>query len=91
MPKKDEHREPIHQRKKINLNPSMSDTINGLVEKYDEVDRRRTEEMKKSKKEQDIEKIKKQTEILNGLERILKGKGCDVKAEVKKLRESRVR
>lgn len=75
----------------IDLYPSMSDTIEGLVKRYDEVDRHRTEEMKKSKKEQDIEKIKKQTEILNRLEQTLSGKGCDVKEEVKKLRQSRVR
>ena len=69
----------------------MSDTLSGLVERYDEVDRHRAEEMKKSKKEQDIEKIRPQTDILNRIEGIWSGKGRDVKTEVEKLRNRRIR
>ena len=90
MSKKDEHREPIKRREKIDLNPAMSDTIRGLIERYDVVDRHRTEEMQKDEREQNIERIKTQTEILKRLDETLSGKGYDVQKEVNKLRERKV-
>lgn len=91
MARKDEHREPINQRKKINLNPTRSETAEGLIGRYDQVDRNRTDELAKPEHEQDIARIERATEILSRLDKTLHGMGYDAKAEVRKLRQRKAR
>ena len=82
MPRKDTSKDPINKK---NLEDSTrtrlpkSDVSDGLIKRYQEVNKKLNDELQKKKKEQDKELVTRRREILKNIAHALTGMGIDIK------------
>ena len=82
MPRKDISHDPINSKNRpddIRIYRSHSETAEGLIKKYQEVDKNLKAELAKKKTEQDKSLIERRREILKNVSHALAGMGIDIK------------
>lgn len=82
MPRKDISHDPINSKNRpdnIHIYRSHSETAEGLINKYQEVNKNLKAELAKTEKEQDRVLIERRREILKNVSHALAGMGIDIK------------